>query len=294
MRKIILHCFQWKIKDIIENLNIIKDQNFNVIQISPINEIKEGTEWWNYYQPLSFTIGNKSGTKEDLIDLCSEANKIGIKIIVDVVLRHCATDDGQLIPSETVDEKLKNNPNFWTNSENIIDYNDRKQVISCACGMPMLDYNNEELQDIYIKFLQELKDSGISGFRVDQGKHFSLPSEGSNFWERVFDGFSDMFNYAECLESSKELLDQYTPFINVLTDGTASDRSKMVIYIMSHDTELTFGYTKHMDDNMIIKEWDYLLKNYKESHVLFYTRELSDLWKSAEIKRINFEGGNLT
>jgi len=291
MRKIILHSFLWQLKDITKNLNIIKEQNFNVIQISPINEIKEGSEWWNFYQPLSFSIGNKTGTKEDLIELCKEAKKLGIDICADIVLRHCATDDGQLIPSKAVDEKLRNNPKFWTNSKNTVDYNNRYAVTHGAFGLPILDYDNKELQDIYIKYLQELKDCGIKSMRIDMGKHFSLPSEGSNFWERVFGKYNDMFNYAECLESSKELLDQYTPFINVLTDGTASDRSKMVIYIMSHDTELTFGYTKHMDDNMIIKEWNYLLKEYKESHVLFYARELSDLWKSEEIRKINFKGG---
>jgi len=58
---------------------------------------------------------------------------------------------------------------------------------------------------------------------------------------------------------------------------------------MSHDTELTFKFTNHMTDEMIIREWRYLLQDYKESGVLFYVRPYSDLWKSDEIRRINLE-----
>lgn len=287
MREIILHTFQWNLKHIENNLEDIKQQGFTAVQISPVNKCKEGSEWWCYYQPLAFTIGNRSGSKEDLIELCTKANEIGIKVICDVVLRHCATDDGQLIPSDTVDLKLRSNPDFWANTENITDYDVRYQVTHNSCGMPMLNYDNHDLQDIYIKFLQELKDCGVSGFRVDQGKHLSLPSEGSDFWPRVFGGFSDMFNYAECLESKTSLLDKYTKFINVLTDGYSTDKSKMVVYIMTHDTEYTFQSTLHITDDMIKSEWDYLLKYYNESHVLFFCRRYSQLWKSDEIRNSN-------
>jgi len=252
-RKIIGHFFQWKLKDITNNLNKIKECGYNAVQITPIQPCKEGGEFWTYYQPLSFEIGNRTGTKEDLIELCYEANKIGIDIIVDVVLRHTAgTNDGKLRPHEAVDNKLKDNPYFWTNADNTTNYNDRWCTCNKAFGMPMLDYNNYDLQHIYINFLEELKECGVKGFRVDMGKHFSLEEEGSQFWGRVFGNFEDMFNYAECLDCSKEILDKYTKVINVLTNGSASDKSKMVIYIMSHDTEETWGFTKKMNDELII------------------------------------------
>ena len=289
MREIILHCFNWKLTDITKDLKTIKECGYTSIQVSPIQSCSKSSEWWALYQPLAFTIGNRTGSKEDLIELCAEAKKLGIKIIVDVVLRHCATDDGQLIPSKTVDSKLRSNPKFWTNAKNATNFESRDEVINGAFGLPMLDYNNTELQDIYIEYLQELKDCNIDGFRVDMGKHLSLPSEGSNFWERVFGQFKDMFNYIECLDCSKELLDEYTKFTTVLTNDNASDQSKMVIFIMSHDTELTFQSTIHITDDLIKSEWDNLLKFYKESHVLFYCRPYSDVWKSAEIKKSNLE-----
>lgn len=289
-RHIIMHCFLWNLKSITENLDKIKESNFTAIQINVIQPKKFGNEWWTYYQPLDFTVGNECGTREDLIELCREAKKRDIIIICDVVLRHCAGNNkGELIPHEAVNEKLRNNKYFWTNAENTTNYHDRWSAINMAFGMPMLDYNNWDLQDIFIGFLQDLKDCGVSGFRVDMGKHFGLKEEGSVFWERVFGRFSDMFNYAECLECDKELLDKYTKFINVLTDSSASDRSKMVIFVMSHDTEETFGFTKKMDDRMIVNEWRTLLQSNRESHMLWYCRAWSSLWQSEEIKWINRE-----
>jgi glycosidase len=285
-----MHCFLWNLKSITENLDKIKESNFTAIQINVIQPCKEGNEWWTYYQPTHFEVGNKCGSREDLIELCREAKKRDIIVISDVVLRHTAgRNDGKLIPHESVDEELKNNPEFWTNAENTNDYQSREHAISRAFGMPMLNYNSKDLQQRYIDFLQDLKDCGVSGFRIDMGKHFALKEEGSDFWENVFGRFSDMFNYAECLECSKELLDKYTSFINVLTDSSASDRSKMVVFIMTHDTEETWGFTKKMDDRMIINEWRALLQSNRESHILWYCRAWSQLWESDEIKWINRE-----
>lgn len=291
-REIIGHFFQWKLRDITKELDNIKSSGYTCVQISPLQGCKDdGHEFWKLYQPTHMSlVGSKQiGYKEDLIELCSEANKRNIKVIADVVLRHTAgKNSGELIPHETVDNKLIENPYFWTHATNTTDYKDRYKSITRAFGMPMLDYNNWDLQDIYIEFLEDLKSCGVSGFRVDMGKHFALKEEGSFFWERVFGRFNNMFNYAECLECNKDLLDKYTKFINVITDYyLPTDKSKAIIYLMSHDTEETWGFTKKMKDNDIIREWEIMLRENKESHVMFYLRSFSDLWKSEEIKRIN-------
>jgi hypothetical protein len=66
-----------------------------------------------------------------------------------------------------------------------------------------------------------------------------------------------------------------------------SDRSKAVIFIMSHDTEETWGFTKKMKDSDIIREWEILLRENRESHILFYVRPFSNLYKSDKIREIN-------
>ena len=84
----ILHLFQWRLKDIENNLEVISNQGFNMIQISPIQPLKEYTYvWWTLYQPCGFTIGNNwIGSKKDLISLCNKAKKYNIKIIAVIMI----------------------------------------------------------------------------------------------------------------------------------------------------------------------------------------------------------------
>ena len=293
-RKLILHMFQWKLSDIVKELKNIKECGYTAIQISPMQKCKEGDEWWVLYQPLNFKVGNKIGTKDDLINLCNEAKKYDIKIIVDVVLRHTANEGGgdlQLVPHHDVDKEILDMREYFftnaTNSDN--NYSTRDQACYRACGLPMLAYWNWDLQNIIIRYLDELVECGVSGFRLDQYGHYALPSEGCDFIDRVFSKYrhNGLFIYGEVLEYNKQQLDMFTRYMNVITDGMPSDKSKAVIFVNSHDTELTFNITNKMSEEQVVNEWEYLLKTNKESHVIWYCREFKDTWKSDRIKWIN-------
>ena len=101
---VILHCFDWTYNDIKAELPKIAKAGFTSIQTSPAQPNGTGTWYW-LYQPISFSIGtNGIGTKAELQSLCDEAEKYGIKVIVDVVANHLRGDhnniDNDLKPSE--------------------------------------------------------------------------------------------------------------------------------------------------------------------------------------------------
>lgn len=294
-REIIIHCFQWKLKDITNNLDKIKEAGYTSIQTSPVQGCKSnGNEFWLLYQPLdmAFVDSEQIGTREDLIELCREAHKRDLKVCVDVVLRHVAgKDTGELKPHEKVVDRLKNNPHFWTNAENAKNYTDRYEVTRKACGMPMLEYNNWNYQDICIEFLDDLKSIGVGFFRLDQLKHYQFPREGSDFLTRVFGRYKDGLTYGEALEMDRGMLDEYTQYMNVLSDGEVSyhNRNKFVTYIESHDTYHTWKIGHHTTDEQLAKEWRYLLISNRESHVLFFCRPFSNLWCDNRIVSVNKE-----
>lgn len=283
-REIIIQS-QDKLSIVEENCKHYSKSGFTAIQIGPIQPCKLSLkddiyeDWWKLYQPYSFEIGNPLGNKKDLINLCKEAHKYNLKVVVDIVLRHVASDDFDCTKkNENVSHNLLYNKYFWSNAQNINNYNDRWQCTHLATGMPMLDYWNYDLQDLYIKFMDELISCGVDGFRLDQGKHYCLPFEDKrcHFWQRVFGRYKDKFNYAECIQCDKWLLDKYSEYINVLTDKEASDKSKMVIYVESHDSYLNnseAGYTKNMEDSMLLNEYENMLKYNKYSNILFYERK---------------------
>ena len=184
----VLHLFNWRLEDVEKELGKISEQGFDAVQINPIQPLKEDglRQWWMSYQPIGFSIGNYFGTKEDLIRLCSEAEKYGIKIIADVVCNHMAAkNDDALHPHEKVDPKLRNRKDFWKETRNVENWKDRYQVTHYCMGLPGLNVAEHDLQDIIIDFLNELIDCGVSGFRFDAAKSIVLPEEGYDFWPRV-------------------------------------------------------------------------------------------------------------
>ncbi len=280
----ILHLFQWKINDIIPELKTIKEQGFDAIQISPIQGTKDsGMEWWKLYQPINLKIGNEQiGSKKDLINLIQESRKYNLKIIVDIVLRHVAGDESYpLKPHRNVDPELL--PYLAEPIEAVNIDSDRWQCTRRCTGMPMLNYDDPELQKLYKRFLDELIFIGVDGFRLDQLKHYALPEEGSN----IMDIFTQYNMYGEAINCSKEILDRYSNYMKVLTEGRPSDITKLVAKFESHDDYLDTGLTKRMNDGMRLTEWDILVNHLPGSDCLYYARPFETLWKSEDMRKIN-------
>lgn len=274
--------FQWGLGSIIPMIPTVKEQGFGAIQISPIQGTTYGTEWWRLYQPINLKIGNTQiGTKEQLKKLCAVANQYGIKIIVDVVLRHVAGDpQNHLAPHKDVDPELL--PYLCKEQIPCNNYEDRWQCTHRCTGMPMFDYNNPNYRVKVIDFLNELVDCGVWGFRLDQLKHYALPQEGSDFLT-----YLQPYNfYGECFFCDQWVLDEYSKYMKVLTDGRPSNISRLVAKFETHDDFLEFKATNRMTDHMRLVEWDVLV-NHCGYDSLYYARPFEDLWMSKEMKEIN-------
>lgn len=296
-RKLGIHLFEWRYKDIIPQLEKIKESGYSFVQLSPCQRLKDNNSdfWWMQYQTTGFdTIGNKYGSESDIKELCSKANELGIIVVMDICLNHvCGELDGSIKPYREVDKRLLDNSQFFKEPKVIQNWKDRYEVINYNCqGLSTLRLDNHDLQDIIIDYLNRLIDLGVSGFRIDSCKQIKLPNEGSDFFTRVFDNLhkkkDELFIYGEIIFETKELIKEYQNYIDVLTNTyDGCDKSKIITFNLSHDSELEFKYTNKMDDNMITNEWRFLLQNNRESHMLFYPRPFNDLWCSNEIKRIN-------
>ena len=292
-----LHLFQWNIKDIINVLNEVKEQGFTAILITSIQPFKNENEidkWYWIYQPLALKISNRFGTKEDLIELCSKANKIGLKVYVDIVVTHMASANNPMKLHEDVDKELATNENFWKERKQIKDWEweDRWKVTNLCHGMPCTRTDNFDYQDLVISFMNELIDCGVRGFRIDSGKSISLPEEDGNmFFDRVIDNLKHRENidvFAEVIFVNKELADLYTKHINILTNSFVSDKTKAIVYIESHDSFLDkkIGVTRHMNNESLVNEYEVLFKA-GFLNTMFYARPFDNTWKSTRIREIN-------
>ena len=210
---VILHCFDWTLADIQEEIPNIAKAGFTAVQTSPVHErAGKGSVWYDVYRPYDFKIGNGLGTEADLKALCAKAHEYGVKVIVDVVANH--TDYGN-VADRLKDEGLYHQP------FDVGNWHDRHQVTFGKIGMWDLDTNNPTVQAIIKQYIQDLKACGVDGIRWDAIKHIALPSEGDSFMQNVVD--QEMYNYGEILDSTggddNVLFPEYQTYMSITDNG---------------------------------------------------------------------------
>ena len=108
---VILHAWCWSFNTIRENMAAIAKAGYTIVQTSPAqrcvtevsrdkgggNQLFGHGKWYYQYQPTDWKIGNyQMGTRDDLIALCKEAKRYGVRVIVDVLPNHTAINDCQV------------------------------------------------------------------------------------------------------------------------------------------------------------------------------------------------------
>lgn len=210
---VILHCFDWTLADIQEEIPNIAKAGFTAVQTSPVHErAGKGSVWYDVYRPYDFKIGNGLGTEADLKALCAKAHEYGVKVIVDVVANHT---DHPNVAARLKDESL------YHERFGVGNWNDRHQVTFGMIGMWDLDTNNPTVQAIISQYIQDLKACGVDGIRWDAIKHIALPSEGDSFMKNVVD--QEMYNYGEILDGTggndNVLFPEYQTYMSITDNG---------------------------------------------------------------------------
>lgn len=289
----ILHCFNWKYNDIKAELPNIAEAGFVAVQTSPAQNAGGGA-WYMLYQPYEFAIdSNPLGTKAELQALCQEADKYGVKVIVDVVANHL---NGSM--DWVWDQELKNDNNCWHSHGSNINYSNRWQVTHGDIGMRDLANENPKVYNKVKAYVDVLKSLGVDGIRWDATKHIQLPSEGSDFWSVVTS--AGLYNYGEILEGpidnksdeSKRLMKEYTDYISVTdnaygnnirnsyingnTYGAYADwgdngvsRDKLVLWAESHDTYCNNGESQWANQDVIDQVYAIVASRENEAALYF-------------------------
>ncbi len=239
----ILHCFTWKYRDITAELPSIAKAGFTSIQVSPAqNAFYEYYPWYIVYQPYGLKFYDPTGietkggsymnrnsilpsqfnTREELVELCSEAEKYGINIIMDVVANHLAKE----ILVSSGDELAKDE--YWHEHKPITNYNRRSNITNGSLsGLTDLNTEHPYVQQLARDYGLELKSLGVDGIRWDAAKHIALPSEGSDFWKTATD--NGLYNYGEILsgpvdgKDHDELMAEYAQYMSVTDSDYSSN-----------------------------------------------------------------------
>lgn len=247
----ILHAWCWSFNTIKENLKDIAEAGFTTVQTSPANtcyvgdgggmELMGNGKWYYHYQPIDWQIGNyQLGTRDDFKAMCDEADKYGVKIIVDVNPNHTAGDRGA-VKQGMIDAAGGMDKLYHKNWDiGCTNWTDRNQITNykySTDGCPDVCTENPGYQAYYVKYLNDLIECGVDGFRYDTAKHIGLPDDPvdevtrnngwtNNFWpvalgEQSANGVklngntSTLFVYGEVLQDAGSRDADYAKLFNL-------------------------------------------------------------------------------
>lgn len=273
-----VNMFQWTWNAIAsECTTTLGPAGYAYVQTSPPQEHIRGAAWWTSYQPVSYRLESKLGTRTEFKAMVDTCNAAGVKIIADTVINHMTGADGGSgtgwagtpygIESFPGPDGGYGPNDFNDCKTNISNYGDRYQVQNCRLvSLQDLRTGSDYVRTEIAAYLNDMISLGVAGFRIDAAKHIpaadlaAIKGKLTNpnvFWvhevigaagepvqpsEYLGSGDSHEFNYARTLKSR---FDGRIADLKTVSNGLlASDRAG--VFVDNHDTERngeTMNYT---------------------------------------------------
>ncbi|MEJ6475175.1 alpha-amylase family protein [Pseudoalteromonas piscicida] len=173
-----VHLFEWSWADVAtECETFLGPKGYAAVQVSPPNEHITGEPWWTRYQPVSYEIASRGGSRAEFADMVARCKSAGVDIYVDAVINHMAHGSGTGVAGNTFGDKqypIYGPQDFHeTCAINGEDYgNNAWRVQHCELvGLHDLDTDASYVQNTLAGFLNDLLSMGVAGFRLDASKH---------------------------------------------------------------------------------------------------------------------------
>lgn len=320
----ILHAWCWSFQTIKSNLKNIAQAGFSAVQTSPINECLVGDnggmqlmgngKWYYHYQPTDYTIGNyQLGTEEEFKELCEEAHKYGIKIIVDVVANHMTSS------VSSIKDDIRNIAGgAFHSGGGISDYGDRYDVTqNSLLGLIDLNTQNPNIQQLILGYLKQCVADGADGFRYDAAKHVEIPEDdpsfASDFWPVVLNNgakfqYGEILGSADCANYEKYMRTTASEYGSVIRGAVRNENfdvenidsyrnpaseKNLVTWVESHDNYCGDGSWRELDELQVKQAWAVITAR-SGGTPLFFSRpngsSTSDQWGD---NRIGAAGSDL-
>uniref|UniRef100_A0A3B4DIW4 Alpha-amylase n=1 Tax=Pygocentrus nattereri TaxID=42514 RepID=A0A3B4DIW4_PYGNA len=178
-RTCIVHLFEWRWDDVAAECERYLAPN-GYGGIEHIVVTNPWQPWWQRYQPISYNLCSRSGNENELRDMITRCNNVGVNIYVDAVINHmCGAGGGEGKHSSCGSYFNANTKDFPSVPYSAWDFNDGKchtgsGEISQDCRL--VDLLDLALEKDYVRgkvaeYMNTLIDMGVAGFRVDACKH---------------------------------------------------------------------------------------------------------------------------
>lgn len=163
--------------------DVFGPNHFEFVLLSPAQEHIEGEQWWTSYQPVSYQLESKLGTRDEFKRMVDTCHEHGVKVIADAVINHMAGIDGGTGVAGTKFQHysypgLYEESDFHhcglTPNDDIENYSDQQELQECELSnLADLRTDQPNVQDTIAGYLNDLLSLGVDGFRIDAAKHMN-------------------------------------------------------------------------------------------------------------------------
>ncbi len=186
-RTVFVHLFEWKWTDIAQECEtFLGPRGYAAVQVSPPMEhawfSQNGTyPWWLRYQPVSYQLTSRSGTRAEFANMVSRCRAVGVDIYVDAVINHMtgvgsgtgfagSTYTPYTYPGLYQSQDFHNCGRYGDND--IRNYSDRWEVQNCELvNLADLNTGATYVRGRLVAYMNDLLSLGVAGFRIDAAKH---------------------------------------------------------------------------------------------------------------------------
>ena len=272
------------LRAITNTLDYLKDLGVGAIWITPFYPSPMVD---NGYDISDYTgIDEQYGSMKDFEELISEANKRGIKIVMDLVFNHSSDQHKWFLESKQSRDNPKADWYIWrdkpTNWRSIFGGSvwtwneDRQQYYlhTFAKEQPDLNWENPEVRQALYDAANYWLDKGVGGFRIDAITYIKKPAE---FLYGTPDGQDGLINVHTMTANTPGILDFLHEFKRKVFDGHDIFTVGEANGVKAEELPQWVGRNGVFD---MLFEFSHTTLAYSESEFWCYPRE----WKLTELK----------
>ncbi|WP_222598255.1 alpha-amylase [Lentzea tibetensis] len=294
-RDVIVQLFEWNWKSVArECTSTLGPKGFGYAQVSPPQEHVTGPAWWTQYQPVSYRLESRLGTRAEFASMVSTCHSAGVKVLVDAVINHTTGGAGTGWAGSAYTHY--DHPGTYASwdfhhcgrngTDDIANYHDRWEVQNCELvNLADLATDTTYVRDRIAAYLNDLLSLGVDGFRVDAAKHMpaadidaiksrlSRPAylvqevifgAGEPIGPAEYTGVGDVHEFRYGYDLKRVLYNEKLAYLRNFGEGWGYiGGSSAVVFVDNHDTQRNASTLSYKDGaryqlaNTFMLAWPY-------------------------------------
>ncbi|SCL22604.1 alpha-amylase [Micromonospora inyonensis] len=182
-KKVVANLWEWNWSSVAsECTTVLGPMGYGYVQVSPPQEHVRGNQWWVAYQPVSYRIESRKGTRAQFQSMVNTCHAAGVKVIVDAVVNHMSGQDAGGTGWAGSSYQHYDYPGVYQSQDfhhcgrngddDIANYGDRYEVQNCELvNLADLKTESDYVRRRIAAYLNDLLSLGVDGFRMDASKH---------------------------------------------------------------------------------------------------------------------------